>query len=393
VSRPVVIVGGGLAGQRCAEALRRGGFDGRVRLVCAEPTPPYDRPPLSKELLAGERDLASLRLRPDRWYDDNDVELLTGRRAAAIDPHERNVVLQDGARLTYDRLVVATGAGARTLPELAGRDNVLTLRDAGDATVLAQRIGPGVRLLIVGGGFIGLEVASTASGLGAAVTVLEAAPAPLACALGAGTGHWFARLHRRNGIDVRVGARIAATRGRGSCDAVELGDGGWLQTDVVLVAVGAVPDTRWLARAGLDPDGVVVGPGGACAVPGILAAGDAARPVDPFTGRPGRREHWESAARSGTAAARCLLGHAPAPEPPAGFWSDQHGIRINLVGDPSRADRTTVDGDLDAADFAVTYWRRDVPVAVLLAGRPDALPAARALLADPPTTNEKRSAA
>jgi 3-phenylpropionate/trans-cinnamate dioxygenase ferredoxin reductase component len=366
VKRPVVIAGGGLAGQRFAETLRRQGFDGPLLMVCAEPVAPYDRPPLSKELLAGVRSAESLRLRDDAWYRDNDVELRLGARAVGIDPERRAIELSDGARVRYDRMLVATGAVPRVPAQLHGFDNVLTLRDLPDALALAQRLRPGARLVVVGAGFVGLEVASTALSLGAEVTIVEAAPAPLSGPLGPQVGTWFARWHRSRGAAVHVGARIARVHGARSVRELELADGTRLAADVVLAAIGAAPDTAWLARAGLPAGGVAAGHGGATGVPGILAAGDATGHL-----------HWEAAARHGADAARVLLGKAPAPEAPGGFWSDQHGVRFQLVGDTAGTTATTVDGDLDACDFSITYWNGNQPAAILLAGRPAALASAR----------------
>ena len=364
--RPIVIAGGGLAGQRFVETLRRQGHDGPLQMVCAEPQAPYDRPPLSKDILLGTRDAASLRLRDDDWYREHDVELRLGARATGIDPQRRAIELSDGARVRYDRLLVATGATPRVPAHLRGFDNVLVLRDLPDALVLSERLAPGARLVIVGAGFVGLEVAAVALALGADVTIVEAAPAPLSGPLGAQVGTWFARWHRARGATIHVATQVTAVHGARTARELELDDGTRVPADVVLVAIGAAPDTRWLAPAGLPAGGLPVGPGGTTGVPGILAAGD-------VTGH----LHWEAAVRDGANAARAVLGAPLAPEPPSGFWSDQHGVRFQLVGDPSGAHSTTVEGDLDACDFSVTYWHDTQPAAILLAGRPAELPSAR----------------
>jgi len=353
MSRDTVIVGGGLAAQRFAETLRREGHDGRLRMVCAEHIAPYDRPPLSKELLAGERDPASLRLRDDAWYRDQAVELHLGVRARGLDPVRRRVELTDGTALRYANLLIATGAAPLVPAPLQGYDNVLTLRDLPDAVRLAEHLRDGARLVIIGAGFIGLEVASTALTLGADVAVVEAAPAPLAGPLGVEVGTWFARLHRRRGVELHVGSPVTAVRGTRRVRELRLADGTRLRADVVLVAIGATPATGWLER-------------GIPEAPGILAAGD-------VTGN----GHWEAAARAGGDAARRLLGRPVAPPRPAGFWSDQHGVRFQLVGDTAGADRIEIDGDPAVCDFSVTYWRGDRRAAVLLADRPADLPGAR----------------
>jgi NADPH-dependent 2,4-dienoyl-CoA reductase/sulfur reductase-like enzyme len=367
VTRPVVIAGGGLAAQRFAETLRRLGYDGSLHMVCAEPTAPYDRPPLSKELLAGERAPASLRLRDDAWYRDNGVELHLGVRATGLDAERRRLELGDGSALRYDRLLLATGAAPRVPPQLQGFENVVTLRDLPDALVLAEHLRPGRRLVVVGAGFIGLEVASTARALGVDVTVVEAAPAPLAGPLGAEVGSWFARMHRDRGIRVLVGACITAVHGVASVRELELDDGTRLRADIVVAAVGVAPDTRWF--------------GGTIALPGVFAAGD-------VTGD----QHWEAAVRGAANAARAVLRLPLAPEPPTGFWSDQHGVRFQLVGDTTAADRISLDGDPGACDFTVTYWRGERPAAILLAGRPSELPGARRTIAGA-SPDDERSAA
>lgn len=378
----VLIAGGGLAAQRCAEALRRRGHDGPLTIVSAETHLPYDRPPLSKELLAGARGAGTLSFRDSAWYRDNGVELLLGTRAEGLDA-DRKRLLTGAGELPYDRLLIATGARARMLPFLEGFENAHVLRDLADAVTLGEALAPGSRIVIVGAGFIGLEVASTACALGAEVTVLEAAPAPLSAVLGEEIGSWFGRLHRQAGVNVVTGAAVTRVHGTDRISALELADGRRFEADAVLVAVGAGADTAWLAAAGLPADGVPTGPLGETAIPGVFAAGDAARPVDPVSGEPRRQEHWEAAARGGAQAARGMLGQVAVPEAPAGFWSDQHGVRIQLVGEPAAADRLAFDGDVEGADFTATWHRGPGAAAVLLVGRPHQLPEARRLVAGP----------
>ncbi len=393
VHQSVLIVGGGLAAQRAAETLRARGHHGPLRVVCAEPVAPYDRPPLSKELLAsGEGDSS---FRPASWYAEQGVELLLGRRAAGLDVARRRVRLEDGEELGYDDLIVATGSRPRRLPALAG-PNVHVLRTLADARALRAALVPGARLAIVGAGFVGQEVAATARGLGVDVTLLEAGPVPLAHVLGERLGTWFASLHREEGVRVELGAVVAdALRGRppGAAapgameaglprvggppvEALALADGRVIAVDVVLVGVGVVPETRWLAGSPLAGDGVPVDDGARTLVPHVYAAGDVARPV----GR-GRCEHWEPAARMGAAAARSILGLPAAAAPPESFWSDQYGVRIHLVGEAAGADAIEVDGDLDARDFTAVLRSRGVLIGALLVGRPRELPTWRRRLA------------
>ena len=286
----IVLAGAGLAAQRCAETLRARGFDGAIRMIGAEPHPPYDRPPLSKEMLLAEPGAAALpRLRPEAWHAEQGVDLLLAERAAAVEG--RSVRLASGARVPFGRLLVATGARPITLPGLPG---ALTLRTVADAHRLRERLVPGARLAVVGAGFVGLEVAASARALGVDVTVFELGPAPLGGLLGARVGAWLARVHRERGVDLRLGEAF--------------GGGGY---DAVLVAVGAVPDVEWAGAA-------------AHRRPDVLLAGDA-------TGS----RHWEAAARQGADAARAMLGLSPLPAAVESVWSDQHGLRIHVLGRPS----------------------------------------------------------
>lgn len=379
MSDGIVIAGGGLAAQRCCETLRAQGHDGPIRVVCAEPEPPYDRPPLSKELLAGEMPEEAVRLRPRAWYEERGIELVLGTRVTALAPGARSLSLSLGPPLLYEQLLIATGARPRTLPQLAGYANVSTLRTLADARRLAATLGPGTRLVVIGAGFIGLEVASTARGLGAEVTLIEAGPAPLAGVLGARVGNWFAGFHREEGIEVLTSARIGVVHGSSRVEWLELDDGRRIACDHVLVAIGCVPDTAWLARSGLGADGtgIPVDSQGRSGALGVYAAGDAALAPDPLLGQPVRSEHWESAAAEGAGAARAMLGLEPPPPRIATFWSDQHGLRVQCVGHPAGADSMTVDGEPASRDFTVFFTRAGQAVAALLVGRPRRLAEAR----------------
>ena len=363
----ILIAGGGLAAQRAAETLRARGYDGAIQVICAEPVAPYDRPPLSKELVGTP-------FRPDGWYADNDIELLLGRRACALDVGARQVVLDDGA-VGYDALVVATGSRPRRLPALVGRPNVLELRTVADAERLRSALAPGARLAIVGGGFVGLEVAATARRLGVDVTVIEAAEAPLARVLGPSLGDWFAALHRAEGVRVELGsgleAALPAVAGAPVTSLV-LADGREIETDVVLSAVGVAPETRWLAGSPLAGDRVAVDACGRTVVPGIWAAGDVVG-----------GDHWEPAARLGAAVARSILGLDVAAAPPASFWSDQYGIRIQLVGSAAGADAVEIDGS--DRSFTAVLRRHGAVCGALLVGRPRELPTWRRRLAEAAT--------
>ncbi|MGZ6643986.1 MAG: NAD(P)/FAD-dependent oxidoreductase [Solirubrobacteraceae bacterium] len=366
----IVIAGGGLAGQRCAETLRRAGYEGRIRMLCGEPRAPYDRPPLSKAVLAGADAEDGLGLRPASWYADRGVELLLGARAAALDCARHVVTLEDGHAVGYEQLLIATGSRPRRLALLDGFVNVHTLRTLEDARALRAALAAGGRLVIVGAGFIGQEVAAAAAKAGVHTTIVEAADAPLAALLGPSVGTWFADLHRSEGVDVILGASIATATGTDRVERLALSDGRELACDNVLVGIGVDPDLGWLAGSGLDPAVASIGADGHTGAPGVFAAGDA-------TGG----GHWESAARQGTAAARAMLGlESPRPAA-ASFWSDLYDTRVHYLGDAPRADAATIEGNPVARDFSVTFTRAGAPVAVLLVGRPHDLPTARALLA------------
>lgn len=375
----IVIAGGGLAAQRAVETLRRNGHEGPVTVLCGEPLRPYDRPPLSKDVLAGDTDAASLTFRPDEWYAEQEIELRLGRHAVGLEPDAHKVVLDDGDELGYDRLLIATGSEARRFELLDGRPNVLSLRTAGDARELRAMLVEGARLVIVGAGFIGMEVAATARKLGVQVTMLEAMPQPLVGLLGEDLGAWFADMHRAEGVDVRclTTATDIVEGPDGRVDALITGHGDQIDCDAVVVGIGVLPADGWLAGSGLGPGGVEIDAAGRTAVPDVFAAGDVARPFDERVGARVRSEHWEAAGRQGMSAAKAMLGLDVPPPPIASFWSDQYGMRVQQVGYPHLADGQEEDGDRAARDFTVTWTRGGAPVGGLLVGRPRGLPALR----------------
>ncbi len=379
----ILIAGGGLAGQRCAEALRRFGFDGRITVLCAERHRPYDRPPLSKELLAasgpGRRDTVDgIAYRSPAWYESARVDLLLGTRAVALDPRARTVLLSGGGRLRYRRLLIATGGRPRTLPILERYDNVTTLRTVDDCWRLSEVLRSGGRLAVIGAGFIGQEVAATAREAGCEVTVIEAAPAPLVGVLGAQLGAWFARLHREHGVEVLTGSTIARVRGQGSITELRLSSGRSVRLDHVVVGIGVAPECDWLSQTRLDTTlGVRVDPHGRTAMTSVFAAGDVASTFEPRLGRHVPGSHWEAAGRQGTRVAQAMLGLDPGPVPLSSFWTDQYGLRIQYLGHASGADRLQIEGDPGSRSFTATFTRAGRPVAALLVNTPRALPAAR----------------
>ena len=375
--RRVLIVGAGLAGSRCAEVLRAEGFPGEVVLAGDEPHPPYERPALSKELLAGRRD--DVRLRPDSFWAERRIDLRLGIRVTRIDAR-RQLARTGSGSLRWDALVLATGARARRLPGLAGRPGVHVLRSLADARALGSALGPGRRLAVVGAGFVGAEVASTARELGADVSLLEAGGVPFGTILGEEVGQVLADRYRGAGVDLRTGARAAELRtsAAGSPRGLALACGRETACDAVLVAVGAEPVTELLGGGEVTTDSC-----GRTTVPGIYACGDAASAWRPAAARHVRTEHWTSAAAQGAAVARAILGRSePADDVPY-FWSDQFGLRLQHVGWPSGWDRVELEGGFDS--FAARYLARDGSlVAGLLGNRPHEVGALRHELAERP---------
>jgi 3-phenylpropionate/trans-cinnamate dioxygenase ferredoxin reductase component len=333
VAGPVVVVGGSLTGLRVVEQLRRHGHRGPVTVVGEELHPPYDRPPLSKQVLRGAE---PVHLRDAAALAATEAEFLTGRRANGVDVAARRLRLDDGRTLPYDSLVVATGVTARRLPfgsELAG---VHTLRTLDDAVALRGALAGRPRTVVVGGGFIGCEVAASLRGLDLEVTLVEGAATPLAAPLGEEVGAVVADLHRAHGVDLRCGTGVAALEGAGRVEAVRLTDGTLLPADLVVVGIGGRPATAWLAGSGLDlTDGVVCDQHGRAA-PGVWAAGDVARWFSPLFGEHLRVEHWTTAGEQAAVVARNLLAATEEDLVPyAGvpyFWSDQYDVRIQFAG-------------------------------------------------------------
>ncbi len=375
--RGVLIVGGGLAGQRCAETLRRRGCEVPIRIICAESEAPYDRPPLSKQVLAGTMEPGELAYRSAEWYAENEVELLLSRTARELDPVHRTVTLDDGTELRYGKLLIATGGEARRLHLLEGFDNVHYLRTVADAGRLRASLVPGARIGIVGAGFIGLEVAATARRAGAEVTMIEALPTPLAGILGERVGRWFADFHRQQGVEMRLGALIEDARGNGAVEELVLADGERLGFDCIVVGIGSAPALGWLHSCGLDTAGVRTDTAGRTGLPDVFAAGDAVAAFDPRTGTYARAEHWDAAAWQGAATAKAMLGDYPGTPPLPSFWSDQHGVRIQYVGHAGRADGVHFEGDSRGREFTAVFTRGAIPVAGVAVGRPRSIPELR----------------
>ncbi|MFM9596302.1 NAD(P)/FAD-dependent oxidoreductase [Streptomyces scabiei] len=363
--RRIVVVGASAAGLAAAETLRREGYDGTLTLVGDEPHAPYDRPPLSKQLLAARWESDRLALRTPAHLDGLGLDLRLGTAATGLDPEGRRVRLADGDALPYDALVIATGVRPRRLPG----EGAHVLRTLDDALTLRERLAPGTRLVVVGAGFLGAEAAAVARGLGVQVTLLEPAPVPLAHAVGGEVGAVLSRAHLDHGVDLRTGVTVTEVTG----DGVRLADGTTVEADEVLVAIGSLPNTEWLAGSGLP-----VGDGVLCdryceAAPHVYAAGDVARWHNPLFGTSMRVEHRTNAAEQGMAVARNLL--APAERRPFApvpyFWSDQYDLKIQAYGVLRGHDEVAVvEGDLAGRRFVALYRAGERVTGVLAAGMP-----------------------
>ena len=359
----VVLVGGGLAGARMSEALREEGHDGPITLVGAEAHRPYERPPLSKGRLLGSAQRESVFVHPEGWYAANDVELRLSTQATGLDTAAQQVVLDDGDRLHYDRLFLAPGAVPRPLP-VPGADALqpLYLRTLDDSDRLRAALVPGARVVIVGGGWIGLETAAAARTAGAEVVVLEHAELPLLRVLGAEMATLFAEVHREHGVDLRCGVRIRGVRAAGpgapAAGAVLLADGTEVAGDVVLVGVGVTPEVGLARGAGLTvDDGIVVDDRMQTSDPRIFAAGDVANAFHPLLGRHIRVEHWANALNQPAVAARAMLGLPGSYDRLPYFFSDQYDLGMEYTGYvvPGGYDRVVVRGDLATREF-VAFW-------------------------------------
>ena len=363
----VIIVGAGHAGGTAAALLRQYGFEGPIRLIGTEPLAPYQRPPLSKAWLKGEADADALTLKPESFYGEAGIELMTGRPVAEIDLGAHAIRLEAGDRLAFDTLIIATGAKARTLA-LPGADleGVLTLRSAADAEALKARLGPGKRLAVIGGGYIGLEVAASARALGAEAVVIEKEPRILARVACKVLSDFFADYHAARGVAFEVGADVQAFESAGGHVAgVRLGDGQVIACDVVLIGVGAPPDAGIAVRAGLPyAGGVVVDEDARTAERDVFAIGDVTWRPMPSYGRMFRLESVANALEQAKQAAAAIVGR-PTPVPEVTWnWSDQFDIKYQFAGVPFDADEVLVRGDPATAKFGVFHLKGGVIQAV-----------------------------
>lgn len=380
--RNIAIVGGSLAAVHAAEALREDGFGGDITLISAEENLPYDRPPLSKEGLSNGPEIEKLYLRSPQWYEDKGITLRLGAAAEALDVSQQILRLGDGTDFTYDGLVLATGSRARRLPAVDGVPGAHVVRDIADARELRDKLAPGKRLLLIGGGFIGLEIAATARQMGVEVSVIDVGRAPLARALGDEVGRWFRELHLRNGASIVCTCSVERFVPTANGVRAELSNGDSVDADVVAAGIGAVPNIEWLEGSGLSTaNGVLTSPDLSTGIPGIVAAGDIARWYNPLFDEEMRVEHWTNAAEQGRHAARTLLGAGEAFSSIPYFWSDHYNAKMRFVGRSTAATDVFVEEATDTRLSAV-YGRDGVVCGAVCVNAPRQLVKYRAAIRD-----------
>ncbi len=375
----VLIIGAGHAGGTAAALLRQYGHEGPIVLAGEEPAPPYQRPPLSKAWLKGEADLEALLLRPESFYAEQAIELRTGTTATAINPAGRTVAFADGTVETYDALILATGSTARRLA-LPGADraDLLELRTLADAERLKAALGPGKKLAVVGGGYVGLEAAASARALGADAVVIERMDRVLARVASHTLSEFFTGYHRKHGVEILTSAEVTGFEDAG----VRLADGRLIEADAVLVGVGALAREELARTAGLHClNGVVVDGEARTSDPAIWAVGDVTyRPVPVHGGAMHRLESVPNALEQAKQAASAIVGRtAPTPEAPW-FWSDQYDLKLQIAGLPDGADRQVVRGDVEAGAFAVFHLAGDRIVCVEAVNAPAEFMAGRMMI-------------
>jgi 3-phenylpropionate/trans-cinnamate dioxygenase ferredoxin reductase component len=355
--RTFVIVGASLAGAKAAEALRAEGFDERVVLIGAEDERPYERPPLSKDYLRGEAERATVYVHPQGFYTDHDIELRLGRTAVSVDVAGSELALDDGERLRYDRLLLATGAEPRRLSIPGGDlDGVLYLRSVADCDALRARLDQGGTVVVIGAGWIGAEVAASARQRGLEVTVIDPLTVPLERVLGTEVGAVYRDVHVDHGVHMLLGTGVEALEGATAVERVRTSDGRELECDFVVVGVGVQPSTGLAAQAGLALDnGILVDEHLQTSAPGVLAAGDVANAHHPFYGERIRVEHWANALHQGPVAARAMLGEPDVYDRLPYFFSDQYDVGMEYAGFARTWDRVVFRGDPATREF-IAFW-------------------------------------
>lgn len=379
--RTVVTIGAGQTAAVAARTLRRRGFDGRIVLVGDEAHAPYQRPPLSKEYLSGEESKDSLMLLPESWRQKNDIELRTGTSATRIDASGGRVELADGSTIEADAFLIATGGSPRTMAVTGtDPDRAHYLRSIDDAERLSSRLRPGAHIAVLGGGFVGLEIASTAKKLGCHVTVLERQAIPLARIVGSDMGTICTELHRDNGINVRTGVEIAGVHTTPSEVRITLRTGEVVTTDAVVIGIGIVPNVDIATASGLTVDGgITVDAQGRTSIPNIYAAGDVASRYSDSAGCHVRVEHFDNASRQGSATANLILGRTGISDAPHWFWSDQFGVNIQFTGHADY-DSIITRGSVEDREFTAFYLRDGIVRGAFALDRSEDIGAARELI-------------
>ncbi|SCX25704.1 NAD(P)/FAD-dependent oxidoreductase [Mycolicibacterium fluoranthenivorans] len=376
----IVIVGGGLAAARTAEQLRRAEYTGPLTIVSDETHLPYDRPPLSKEVLRNpEHDVV---LKPQEFYDENDITLRLGSAATSVDTAAQALTLADGSVIGYDDLVIATGLVPKRIPSFPDLEGIRVLRSIDESAALRAHAATARRAVIVGAGFIGCEVAASLRQLGVEVVIVEPQPTPLASVLGEQIGALVARLHEAEGVQVRCGVGVASVSGTDKVETVVLADGTELQADMVVVGIGSHPVTGWLDGSGIEVDnGVVCDDAGRTSAPHVWAIGDVAS-WRSEVGHQVRVEHWSNVAEQARALVPALLGReaGAAVTTVPYFWSDQYDVKIQCLGEPAADDIVHVVED-DGRKFLAYYERDGVLTAVVGGGMPGKVMKARGKIA------------
>jgi len=374
----IAIVGAGQAAAVATRTLRRRGFEGQIVLIGDEPERPYQRPPLSKEYLTGAAD-GSLYLLPESWTDTHDVDVRTGVRALKINAADRSVLLDDGSSVSADQVLVTTGGRARRLPDADG-DRILYLRTKADADRLRAHLGAGVRLVVIGAGFVGAEVASTARGIGATVTVLEAGPAPMSRILGHELGAACGRLHTQAGVDLRLSSEVRRVEQVGDVVRVATGTG-TIEADLVVVGIGIVPNDEVARDSGIDTgNGILVDEHCRTSLEFVYAAGDVANHHHPLYGTRLRVEHFDNASKQAAVAANNMLGRTSVYADPHWCWSDQFGVNLQYVGHADPQDQLVLRGDTHDSRWSAFFVREGRLRAAFAVDSPEDVMVARELI-------------
>jgi 3-phenylpropionate/trans-cinnamate dioxygenase ferredoxin reductase component len=355
-----VIIGASLTGAKAAQELRNQGFDGRVVLIGEEQELPYERPPLTKDYLRGEQSRDKTRVHEEGFYEQHDIELLTGVTVTAVQPAEKRIVADGDREFGYDRLLIATGAEPRQIDIAgAGLDGVHYLRTLSDCDALRQRLDAGGKVVVIGAGWIGVEFAASARQRGLDVTVIEPAAVPLERVLGKELGAFYRDVHETHGVEMRMQTGVEAFEGSGSVAAVRTTDGQSIACDFVVVGVGVIPRTQLAAAAGAKiENGIVVNQRLRTTLPNVFAAGDVANAWHPFFKRNIRVEHWANALNQGPAAAQAMLDQDMSYDRIPYFFSDQYDVGMEYSGYATEWDQVVFRGDRDGGEF-IAFWLRE----------------------------------